>query len=99
MTEKKRVTVYVTADLWDRAKKVVQDDLQGSISLSQMVDNMLRDMVPLMEESVSLAKAGDKSALLDLLDRFVSRNLGVLGAEHHAVRQQLALQVGKEGDG
>lgn len=98
MPEKKRVTLYLTADTWDRARAVVAE-LHGAVSLSQLVDQFVAGMVPMMEDALEQAKAGDRDGLLRVLDAFVAGNLGRSGQQLSALRQELMTDPGEEDTG
>lgn len=90
---KTRASLYLDTDMWLRAKAVTAGT---PFSVSSMVNNMLHQLVPLMEDAKARAAAGDRAGMLSLLDAFMSGTMASTGSDLHALRTELMREAGKE---
>ncbi len=93
---KARANLYVDQDILARAKAVTKGT---PFSVSNLVNNMLHTLVPLMEEAKVRAAAGDRAGMLALLDAFMSGTMAATGTDLAALRTELQREPGEEEPG
>lgn len=93
---KTRASLYLDTDLFERAKAVTAGT---PFSVSSMVNNMLSELVPFMEDAKARAASGDRAGMLALLDGFMSGTIATTGTDLAAMRTELLRESGEEETG
>ena len=88
-----RASVYLERDIWERAKAVTS--ATGVVSVSQVINDFLLGIVPVMEGALERAKKGDRAELLQFMDTFLAGQIGTLGEETAALRRELTKEPEK----
>lgn len=92
---KVRASLWLTKDIFERAKALSNE--VPAFSVSAIVDGMLHQIVPQLERTIELAKAGDREAMLQFMDTFSATMLAQMGSELSTVRRELQSKA-EEGD-
>lgn len=93
---KMRASLYVDEDIYQRAKVVTAGT---PFSVSSIVNNVLHQLVPFLEEAKERAAAGDRAGMLALLDAMMSGTIATTGADLAALRTELQREPGEEEPG
>ena len=88
MARKNRVTLYLRPEVHERLRRIV-DQIPG-MSHSMVVEELLLDFLPVMEDLLEAAKSGDRDAQAEIMKKLLADQMFALADEGTDVMRQLA---------
>ena len=87
MARKNRVTLYLRPEVHERLRRIV-DQIPG-MSHSMVVEELLLDFLPVMEDLLEAAKSGDRDAQAEIMKKLLADQMFALADEGTDVIRQL----------
>lgn len=95
MSEKQKVTLYLNSANYVRLRKLV-DSVPG-MSVSGVVDELIEDFIPPVEELLAMARSGDTAAQAEMMSRLLADQLLNIAGEGTSVIRQITDSTRDEG--
>lgn len=85
---KKKVTLYLEVEPYQELQNLIRG-LPG-VSASSLINDMMRDLIPILRSLISLAADGDRDAMAELMKRLLGDQLVDLASEGLGAIQTIA---------